>query len=167
LLVQNGDLKGYRELRLRILREYGNESDPVTCERLSKDCLFVPPEDGQLEVLVKMTDRAVAAGPSHRSYPYFAFAKGLAEYRRSRYSEAVDWLQKALLQTNDSHRTVMTFATLAMAQQRLGQNDEAKKTLEQGVALAKARLPQPSKGRLMKFGTIGLSHTYCSAKRPT
>jgi tetratricopeptide (TPR) repeat protein len=146
LLVQNGDLRGYRELRSRILQEYGNESDPVTCERLSKDCLFVPPEDGQLETIVKMANHAVAAGPSHRSYAYFAFSKGLAEYRRGRYSEAVDWLQKALLQTNDSHRTTMTYATLAMAQQRLGQSEDARKTLGQAVTLAKTRLPQPSKG---------------------
>jgi serine/threonine protein kinase len=146
LLVQNGDLKGYRELRGRILQEYGNNSDPVICERLSKDCLFLPPENGQLETLVKMTDRAVATDPSHRSYPYFAFSKGLAEYRRGRYSDAADWLQKALVETNDSHRTAMTYGTLAMAQQRLGRTNEAKKTLEQGVVLAKARLPQPSKG---------------------
>jgi tetratricopeptide (TPR) repeat protein len=146
LLVQNGDLKRYRELRVRILQDYANDSDPVTCERLSKDCLFLPPEDGQLETLVNMADRAVAAGPSHRSFLYFAFDKGLAEYRRGRYSDAADWLQKALAQTNDFHRTATTYATLAMAQQRLGQTEEARKTLAQALVLAKARLPQPSKG---------------------
>jgi hypothetical protein len=40
----------------------------------------------------------------------------------------------------------MTYATLAMAQQRLGQSEDARKTLGQAVTLAKTRLPQPSKG---------------------
>jgi tetratricopeptide (TPR) repeat protein len=145
LLVQNGDLKRYRDLRVRILQEFGNDSDPVTCERLSKDCLFLPPDEGQLETTVKMADHAVAASPSHRSYPYFAYAKGLAEYRGNRYSDSVDWLQKALVRTNDPHLTTLTYATLAMAQQRLGQSDDARKNLAQALVLAKERLPQPGK----------------------
>jgi serine/threonine protein kinase len=145
LLVQNGDMKRYRELRVRILQEYGNDLDPVTCERLSKDCLFVPPEEGQLETLVKMADHAVAANPSHRYYPNFAFAKGLAEYRRNRYSDAVDWLLKALIRTNDLHLSAMTCATLAMTQQRLGQSEDARKNLGQALALTKERLRQPTK----------------------
>jgi serine/threonine protein kinase len=148
LLLQNGELKEYYELRTRIVREHGDASDPVTCERLAKDCLVLPPEASQMETLVKMVDRAVAAGPSHRSFLYFEFAKGLAEYRSGRYSDAVDWLQKALVKTNDSHRTAMTIATLAMAQQRLGQTEDARKTLTDALALAKAQLPEPTKTEL-------------------
>ncbi len=145
LLLQTGELKEYRGVRARILNDYGNDSDPETAERMAKDCLVITPEESQLDTLGKMTDRAMAAGPAHRSWPYFEFAKGLFEYRRGHYPEAVDWLQKVLAQPNDIRRTVQTYATLAMAQERQGQAEEARKNFEAGLALSKSRLPTPSR----------------------
>src|SRR2546421_114127 len=41
LLVQTGDLEGYRRHCERILRQFAGTSNPVVAERMAKDCLFV------------------------------------------------------------------------------------------------------------------------------
>ena len=144
LLVQAGQLKEYRQLRSSILKEYGNDPDPVTAERMAKDCLMLAPDDAQAQTLAKMADRAVAAGPNHRSWTYFEFAKGLSEYRNGHYAEAADWLGRVVTQPNDSKRTAQAYAALAMAQYRMGQAEPARNTLGQALALFKTRLPKPS-----------------------
>jgi serine/threonine protein kinase len=145
LLVQTGDLKGYRERRAQILRDFGTNPDPVICERMAKDCMILPPEPGQLDTISKMADQALAAGPTHRSWAYFQFVKGLSEFRSGHLPEAAEWLQKTAQQTNDTKRTVQALSALAMTHLRLGRRDEAQKTLASATTLAEARLPAPSR----------------------
>src|SRR5205814_1851316 len=106
LLIQIGDVEAYHRLREKILRQYGETTDTTVAERMAKDCLLLPPPNDQLETIVKMTDRAVAAGPSHRNWLYFEFAKGLVEYRRGNPASAVEWLQKVVGEDTDTTRTV-------------------------------------------------------------
>ena len=148
LLVQAGDLEGYRRHCERILRQFAGTSNPAVAERMAKDCLFVPPPAADFGSIARMVDTAVAAGPNHQYWPYFQFVKGLAEYRQGRFASAVDWLQPVLAQGGDMYRTVQAYMTLAMAQHRLLQTDQARVTLNKGLEIAEKRFPKGGKGSL-------------------
>jgi len=147
-LVQNGDLEAYARHRERILRQFAGTSDPIVAERMAKDCLFVAPPASDLTTIARMVETAVAAGPNHRLWPYFQFVKGLAEYRQGRFASAVEWLQPVLPRSGDMYRTVQAYMTLAMAQRRLMQTDQARATLAKGVEIAETRFPKSGKASL-------------------
>jgi Flp pilus assembly protein TadD len=140
LLVQSGDQEAYRRLCAQILRRFAASSDPAIAERMAKDCLILPPPAADLETIGKMADTAVAAGPDHKSWHYFQFVKGLAEYRQGHFASAAEWLQKVAGREGDPHRTVAAYMVLAMAQYQLKQVDEARATLAKGVKLADSKL---------------------------
>ncbi len=142
LLLQIGDMEGYQRHRQRIVQQFGSTSDPIIAERLSKDCLVLPPGATNLELITKMADVAVAAGPAHTFWRYFQFVKGLAEYRSGHFAAAADWLQKVLDEKGHWNRRVATLAVLAMAQHQLGQVEQARVTLEDGVQTASRVLPK-------------------------
>jgi len=115
---------------------------------MAKDCLILPSPAADLEMIGKMANTAVAAGPNHKYWQSFEFVKGLAEYRQGHFDNAVDWLQKINVQSGDLYRAVQTQMLLAMAREQLKQADEARATLANGVALANSRLPKPGQGGL-------------------
>jgi serine/threonine protein kinase len=136
LYVQTGDLKAYYQLRERILREFGTNSDPTVAERMAKASMILPPPADALETLAKMVSVAVGAGPTAEYWTYYEMVKGLAEYRQAHFAGAVEWLQKVVSEGGDPARTVQAYAVLAMAQYQQGQRSEARATLAAGHALA-------------------------------
>ncbi len=126
LLVQTGDLPGYRKLCERILSEFGETGDPAIAERMAKDCLMLPPPAAALQRLSKMADTAVAAGPTAESWPYYQFVKVAAQ-------EGVP------------ARTAQAYATQAMAEYQSGQTNSARATLAEGIKIAELKLAQPGR----------------------
>jgi tetratricopeptide (TPR) repeat protein len=145
LLVQVGDLDEYRRHCERTLRQFAGTSDPLIAERMAKDCLILPPPAADLETIGKMVDVAVAAGPKHPQWEWFEFVKGLYEYRRGRFSAAVEWLQKIASPQGHQPLNVASDMALAMAQYQLGQAGEARATLARGVELADGKLEPSNK----------------------
>jgi len=129
VLVQTGSLPTYQHYCELLLQQFSNTSDPAVAERMAKDCLLLPPEPEILQSAVKLADRAVAAGSNHDFWPYFQLVKGLAEYRRGSFADAVTWLQPVIAAGGDSARIVQAYAVLAMAQHQLKQLDAARVTL--------------------------------------
>jgi serine/threonine protein kinase len=146
LLLQTGDTSAYRKHCERILSEFGSTTDPIVAERMAKDCLILPPPAGSLNQLAKLADIAVAAGPNDRSWPYYAFVKGLAEYRQGHFAGALEWLRKVAPQEGVPTRTAQVYASSAMAEFQLGQTNAARASLAEGIKLAETKLAQP--GRL-------------------
>src|SRR6266542_1787445 len=140
LLALSGDQEAYRRLCGRMLRQFAGSSDPAIAERMAKDCLILPPSAADLETLGKMADTAVAAGPGHKSWNYFQFVKGLAEFRQGHFASAKEWLEKVAAHEGDPNRTVAAHMVLAMAQHQLKQNDEARATLAKGRKIADAKV---------------------------
>jgi tetratricopeptide (TPR) repeat protein len=145
LLIQAGELGSYRELCERALIQFGETADPTVAERIAKDCLIMPPPAVSLEKLGRMADTAVAAGPGHSSWPYFALVKGLADYRQGHFAGALEWLQKIPAEEAIPARTVAAYATRAMAECRLGQTNTASATLAGGIKLSQAKLTKPGR----------------------
>lgn len=86
-----GDAAEYERARAMVLDRFGGTSDPNACERLGRACLLFPPSSPeQLARASTLIDRSLASEVTKRTwaYPYFRFAKALAEYRAERYSAA-------------------------------------------------------------------------------
>jgi eukaryotic-like serine/threonine-protein kinase len=143
LLLQTGDVEGYRQHCQEMLRQFGATTDPTIAERTAKDCLILPTDD--FTVIGKLVEVAVAAGPDHKFWPSIQFAKGLAEFRQGHSVEAVKWLESALKSQGDIYRTVQAYATLAMSQWRLKQTETARATFAKGTEFAENRLPRMDK----------------------
>jgi eukaryotic-like serine/threonine-protein kinase len=147
IFIQTGDLEGFRLHREKILRQFGQTSDPVTAERMAKDCLVLPPPAADLPLIAKMADLAITAG-ENKPRPYFQFAKGLSEYRLGRFESAAEWMQKVESFKGDIYRSVLAQMVLAMAQQQLRKTDQARATFAAGLELAETRFPKAGQGSL-------------------
>ncbi len=100
-----GECNGYAELCLilgreadyhrvckKLLTRFRATTDPRECEWLGRACLLAPPKAETLQKSLVLIDRALSTDKStypNWLYPYFLFAKGLAEYRSGRYEEAL------------------------------------------------------------------------------
>jgi hypothetical protein len=140
LFVQTGALEAYGQHCDRMLRQFTGASDPEVAAQTAVDCLIVTRPEKDFVVINKLVDRAASAGPTHGSWHFLVFAKGLAEYRQGHFVDAAQWLQKIAGQDDNPRQAVMVDTVLAMAQYRLKQTDQARATLAQGVELANAKL---------------------------
>jgi tetratricopeptide (TPR) repeat protein len=147
LLVQSGDLEGYRRLCSKIAARFGGTSDPVIAERMAKDCLLFPPPGTNLTTESNWAETAVTIGKHHQYWAFFQFAEDLAEYRQGHFASAAEWMQKVLTQTGQvPFRDLEACMVLTMAQYRSGQMDQARATFAQGVAIAETKLAKLDSG---------------------
>jgi tetratricopeptide (TPR) repeat protein len=144
LLLQSGDIEGYRRHCARALREFGDTTEPTAAEPMAKDALILPPPTEAIPTIDRMVNTAIAAGPEHKFWPYIQFLKGLFEYRQGHYAEAVDWLQKVTSYQGDAYLPVHSRMILAMAQHQLQQEEPARAVLTEGLRLAE-KLPRTIK----------------------
>jgi serine/threonine-protein kinase len=117
-----------------LLERFGATTDPLIAERVGRACLLRPAAEDELRKGAALADLAVAARESAPAwvYPYFLFAKGLAEYRQNR-------LESAMSTLSGPASTVMgpcPGLLLAMAQYRLGENHAARRTLAASVGIS-------------------------------
>jgi serine/threonine-protein kinase len=126
-----GQGEEYRRARQALLGRFGASTDPYIAERTGRACLLLPASDDELRQATALIDRAVTAkGSKYESgYPYFLFAKGLAEYRYGRWDGAIWMMQEGALPVmGPAPRLVV-----AMAQHRRGQKEAARKALAAAV----------------------------------
>jgi WD40 repeat protein len=135
LLAQNGDLEGYRQHCARALAAFAGTTDANTAERTVKDCLIVPVSGIDLTAFMRLADKAIALGKESSDFPYFEFAKGLAEYRQGHFESAIDWLQKVLSQPGVDFRDAQADLVLGMALYQTGRQAEARVALEKGARI--------------------------------
>jgi serine/threonine-protein kinase len=121
-----GRQEEYHRHRAALLARFGETTDPVIAECVSRACLLLPASADELSRAAALADQAVAAGPTHPSHVFFLAAKGLAEYRSGRFDSAIDWLQQA--EARGSTMPV-THLVLAMARYRSGQDGQSRATL--------------------------------------
>ena len=127
------------------MSQFGATADPVVAERLTKDCLILPPPADSLARLAKMADIALTAGPANPSWPYYMFVKGLAEYRQWHIAGALEWLRNVSAQEGVPARSAQAYATMAMAEHQLGQTNAARAALTQGLKIAETELAKPGR----------------------
>jgi eukaryotic-like serine/threonine-protein kinase len=117
--------EAYGRARRALLARFGKTTDLVVAERTSRACLLMPLEGADLERASAMADRALAASPADQSRGWCQFAKGLAEYRRSRLEQATELLKQAAAAGVRTESLLL----LAMIEHRSGDTRAARKTL--------------------------------------
>jgi serine/threonine-protein kinase len=126
-----GQVDQYREVRRAILDRFGNDDDPQTCETTGRAGLLLADDVQEVKRAAEAVDRAVNADhPKAKQYRnYFLIARGLAEYRQGKFEAALKAVK------DGSARELMPMPQLiaAMAQQRLGRADVARRLLSQAV----------------------------------
>lgn len=141
LLVESRDLEGYRRLCARIVAHFGGANDPTVCERMAKACLILPSSEIDLAAVAKLAQTAVSTGTNNYFYPYYEFAKGLAEYRTGNVASAEEWMSKALAVSNPV-LDVEARLVLAMAQRRLNRAEDARAALAAAAADMESQMPK-------------------------
>jgi WD40 repeat protein len=151
VLAYLGRVQEYQALCQRTVRDYQQTSNVQLAERTAKMCFFADlaqdPETllqaGKLaDFAIAKIDEALARMEAHESLqPYAQHTKGIVEYRRGNYAEALDWCQKSLpgLSKNENgscQATNLFFS--AMAAHRLGKIEDAHKWLAEAQLTATA-----------------------------
>jgi serine/threonine-protein kinase len=121
----------YRRARQALLARFGATRNPYFAERTGRACLLMPAMGDELRQAVTLTERAAAMARNQADwfYPYFLFAKGLAEYRQGRFDQAISMMR------GDASRVLGPGPRLviAMSLHRSGQVAEARRTLASAV----------------------------------
>ena len=124
----------YRRASRALIGRFQETPDAAIAERTGRTALLLPVSEAEALRAATLIDRALASQDKKKptwSYPYYLFAKGLAEYRLDRLDNAI-----VLLQGQASKVLVPApQLIMAMAQHRKGRTDEARKTLA-GAVLA-------------------------------
>jgi tetratricopeptide (TPR) repeat protein len=123
------------------LARFGGTNDPVVAERMAKGCLILPVRGIDLKAVAHLADTAITEGQGHAYFPFFQFAKGLAEYRQGHYARAVECLQKVADTPGRDFRDAEAYLALAMAQMKSGKPAEARAALTRGEAIVASSMP--------------------------
>jgi serine/threonine protein kinase/tetratricopeptide (TPR) repeat protein len=148
LLAHTTDRTNYDHFCTETQARFPVASDAVVAGALARDCLLMPTARIEETTVARWLDVALATGTNHWAAPTFELTRGLAEYRRGRHAESVDWLGRALSREHEPGRRAQALFISAMAQAGLGQTNAATAALAQGVEIVETRLPRIESGPL-------------------
>ena len=118
--------------RSNLLSRFARTVDFRAAERIGRACLLLPGTPEETSQATALIDRAIAdakTGPQAWVYPYFMFAKGLAEYRTDRFDpNPGDHAGRGIRRAEAGPPTGRVDGL-----HRLGRREEAKKTLETAI----------------------------------
>jgi tetratricopeptide (TPR) repeat protein len=152
LLAQTGDHDGYVRYRRERLQQYAKAKTPwlMLAELTARASLLLPAEGEDLKLATELVDRMLAdTNPTRLRWRQLT--KGLAEYRRGEFKSAIEWLEKSRKsppETPTPHLEAQTLLLLAMAQDRLGEVDQARTFLADAQKIIDGQLPKPASGSL-------------------
>ncbi|HEY3857747.1 MAG TPA: serine/threonine-protein kinase [Verrucomicrobiae bacterium] len=146
LLVQTGDLDGYRQHCGQMLARYVGTKDQYVAFLTAYECLIYPAGGIDVNAAAQMADTALRNAKDPTIYPYFEFTKGLAEYRQGHFSSAADWMQKVVHSSIEIELDVRAYMVLAMAQHQSRHEDESRAALAKGEEIIKTKMPSLESG---------------------
>ena len=133
----------YRRLCRRMLDRFRVTNDPAIAARTAKYCLLLPLPGPEQEDAGRMAERSVA-GATEPLRRWAGAAKGLADYRRGRFADAVAAIEKAQAADDgrDWNLRVIAGCVRSMAMMRLGSRDEARAALMKASGLYRSNVQQ-------------------------
>ena len=147
-LLQAGNLEEYRRHCREANDRFANSTNAEFSDRVIRGYLLTPGSGPELDVVCQAAERNLAARLTERSVHYYEFTLGLADFRRGRYAAAVESLRKMIEKPTYEggsqraySRDVSGYVVLAMSLHRQGKLEEARTALNQGLDLAKQKLP--------------------------
>jgi len=149
LLLENGDVAGYRARCQKMVASFGASKDPGTLDKTAKASLLAAEAGFDPKAVCQLADQAVTLGKDGIWIAYFQLVKGLADYRAGNFAGAVGWVSKCIGQPRtvgemspNEKRDVAAYSVLPMAQHRLQRSDEARAALAKGVEHVNTKLPK-------------------------
>jgi serine/threonine protein kinase len=130
---------GYEAIRQIAMQRFCGTANPQVAEQTLKGCLLMPADDQTVRSLAPLAGIVQRAIDSREgligTYPYntawACFAISLMDYRAGEFARAAEWAQRCLASPdNNEVRTATMGIVLAMIEQRSGQPDRARATLE-------------------------------------
>jgi serine/threonine protein kinase/tetratricopeptide (TPR) repeat protein len=151
VLLEAGDLAGYRNFRRAFLTRFGAEVEPDVTGWIAYSCLLIPLEGSDLESAARLADRAVShlvdnptlgRGIEDADAAVAKFAKALSEYRQGHFGTAAEWAEKSLARAGlDSPGKVAADSVLTMALCQMNRTAEAQLAFRQANEIVATKFP--------------------------
>jgi tetratricopeptide (TPR) repeat protein len=130
LRLQVGDAEGYRKLCEKMFKQFGSGRAVDDIALLAHTCVLAPDALGDAARVQQLAEKRLALTPATSvHHPWSLHVLGLACYRAGEHRKAVEWLNKGLKEDPFWEGRVQNWLVLAMAEQRLGHAEEARKWL--------------------------------------
>ncbi len=130
LCLQLRDIDGYHRHCREMLRRFGDTRDPMIAERGAKLCLALPPAASDLEMPLRLAERAADRTERHGLYPHFQAVQGFADCRAGRWQQALDWLHKSEERLSHPIFKAESILFRALALHHLRRGEEARQELD-------------------------------------
>jgi tetratricopeptide (TPR) repeat protein len=152
VLLLQGDHEGYCQLCRRLRQRFGQSHNAEELYLLARLLALAPQDVTEPAAAVALAEKALAVHPKEAWYRH---TLAVAYYRAGRFAPAVEHAQKSMQDDQAWGGHVVNWLLLALAQQRQGQDAEARRWLDKAVqwleqagkanpAGATSRLPVPS-----------------------
>ncbi len=129
------DRPAYEQVCKRIPASFSETTNSYVAWRLAEGCLLLPNSGADRRLVEQLATKAATLGSGDVGIGYFQACKALSEYREGGFAQAVEWAEQGRTNSEAFARAEAS-AVLAMAQWRLGLQDAARATLNQGNKLA-------------------------------
>jgi Flp pilus assembly protein TadD len=136
LRLYRADAKGYRQACATLLERWGSAKDPGILNSVAWTCALAANAVTDLGPVVRLAEKAVKGRPTD---PNVLNTLGAILYRAGRCEEAVKRLKEAIAKSPTKKGSAAGWLFLALAQQKLGQTDEANRCLARARELLKAK----------------------------
>jgi Flp pilus assembly protein TadD len=147
LRLHLGDVEGYRKAARELRDRFRVDPTPEVAERIALTLLLKPEPAGDIESAGEFAARAMSGTEHHPFRWYFVQAEALAAVRAGRSSDAIALLEALHPKAGRSCNDARVFATLALAQHRLGDSERARAALVSAQATVAQLIPVPAQGR--------------------
>jgi tetratricopeptide (TPR) repeat protein len=127
-LLAAGDRDSYRHTCARLLERFSQTGDPNTANSVAWTCALCPGAVPAFDKCIRLVEMAIV---HHRNYAYLN-TLGAILYRAGHYEAAIQKLNETI-KAHGKDGTAGDWLFLAMAQQRLGQAEEARRSLDKSV----------------------------------
>ena len=128
-----GDAANYRRICHELITQFGNTNTPDIADSVATTCLLTTQDEDDLRLCERLENAVIAAHPTN-DYEWFRGINALSDYRRGRFAASVKNAQQSQSDTKPALQAE-ALVIEAMAQQRLGNNEVAKKLLKDVVDL--------------------------------
>ncbi|HQU46107.1 MAG TPA: hypothetical protein PK867_25055, partial [Pirellulales bacterium] len=137
-LVLSGDEAAYREFCRDMLRQFRGNDTAVVADRVCKACLLRPGMVDPAELPIERLRGVAADSPPGGNGSFFRACCALVSYRAGNFQQAITWAEQ--VDEQNAQARVLALVVRSMAQQQLGQAEQARQTLAQASALIPTEL---------------------------
>jgi eukaryotic-like serine/threonine-protein kinase len=141
LLIQSGDVDGYRRHRQVMLARFAGTNDAIIASTMAKSYLLLPVAESDSAAFGKLANAVMSQTNSGTE-----FTKSLIEYRQDHWDAAVVWTERALSTPGIKERDAEALMVQAIARHRLNQTEAAHAALAKGSKIVETELPKVESG---------------------